>query len=74
MGKRYYDVFNERSADSYSTIDTKLVYEKKDWKLELYATNLLNKEYIDFMIATPNHNIYHFGDPRMVGVKVYKTF
>jgi len=75
MGERYYNVANSAKADSYSLTNVALGYKKSGWEAQIYANNLFDKEYVDFMISTPSSgDYYHFGSPRVVGVKVSKRF
>jgi len=74
MGERYYNIQNTSKADAYTTLNLGLGYKKDGWLVELYANNILDKTYVDFMIATPSNTYYHFGAPRVVGIKLKKSF
>jgi iron complex outermembrane receptor protein len=75
MGKRYYDIENTKKEDGYTTVDLSLGYKNlKGFKAVMYVTNLLDKENVDFVIHTPNHNYYHFANPRVFGLKLSKSF
>ena len=74
MGERYYDISNTAKESSYSVVNVGLGYERDGWQALIYVNNLLDKEYVDFMIYTPSNNYYHFGNPRVVGVNLTKNF
>lgn len=74
IGKIYYNKENTQYLNGYTITNLSLGYEKKDMNLSLYANNLFDKEYSDFMIATPSNNYYHFGKPRTIGLKFSKSF
>ena len=74
MGKRYYNASNTQSDGGYSVSNIRVGYKKDGWNLSCYADNLFDKKYVDFMIATPSNNYYHFGMPRVVGVDLSKMF
>jgi len=75
MGKRYYDIENIKKEDGYTTVDLSLGYKNpKGYKAVMYATNILDKENVDFVIHTPSHNYYHFSNPRVLGFKLSKSF
>ncbi len=74
MGERYYDIGNTAKADPYTVVNLTLGYKKARWSAELYATNILDKEYVDFMIHTPTNDYYHFGAPEVVGIKLKTSF
>lgn len=74
MGERYYNIQNTSKEDGYRVVGLATGYEKDALKVELYASNLFDERYVDFMIYTPSNDYYHFGDPRVVGVKVSGSF
>ena len=74
MGKRYYNASNTQADSGYAITNIGLGYKKDGWDLLCYADNLFDRKYVDFMIATPSNNYYHFGMPRVVGVSIAKTF
>lgn len=74
IGERYYDVSNQTSESGYKVVNSSLGYENSGWLAEIYANNLFDERYVDFMIATPTNNYYHFGTPRVVGFKLSKNF
>jgi iron complex outermembrane receptor protein len=74
MGKRYYNLQNSAFAKGYTVSNLSLGYEEGDWEVELYGKNIFDRDYVDFMIATPSNNYTHFGAPRTVGVKLSKNF
>lgn len=74
MGKRYYNIENTASESGYETVNIAVGYERDGWKTLAYVNNVFDKEYVDFMIHTPSHDYCHFGDPRVVGIKVSKNF
>ncbi len=75
MGKRYYDIENTKKEGSYTNVNLNLGYDDlQGLKANIYATNLFDSEYVDFAIHTPSHNYYHFGNPRVLGLKISKSF
>ncbi len=75
MGQRYYDIENTQKESGYATVDLSLGYaDLNGFKAMMYATNLFDKANVDFAIHTPSQEYYHFADPRVVGVKVSKSF
>ena len=74
IGERYYSVDNTAKENGYAVTSLSMGYEKNDLHIKLYANNLFNKEYVDFMFYTPSHNYYHFGAPRVVGIELSKSF
>jgi outer membrane receptor protein involved in Fe transport len=74
IGERYYNLQNSVKEDPYSLINIAVGYAKNDWEVELYANNLFDKEYVDFMVYTPSNNFYHFGPSRVIGVTLSKAF
>lgn len=74
MGKRYYNASNSAVIEGYSVSNLSLGYKQSGWEIELYGKNIFDKEYVDFMIATPSNDYYHFGAPQVVGIKVSKSF
>lgn len=74
MGKRYYDIANTAQENGYTTVNTAIGYRTKKWKAEVYANNLFDSEYSDFMMHTPSHNYYHFGTPRIIGFSLGMMF
>ncbi|MFK5975789.1 MAG: TonB-dependent receptor [Sulfurovum sp.] len=74
MGERYYNVENTSKADAYSVTNLSLGYKHSEWLAEIYANNIFDREYVDFMIATPSNNYHHFGSPRIIGVKMSISF
>ena len=74
MGKRYYNIENTAHESGYETVNIAVGYERDGWKTLVYVNNVFDKKYVDFMIHTPSHDYYHFGDPRVLGIKVSKNF
>lgn len=74
MGKKYYNISNSSSLNGFATVNAGLGYKNKDLDILLYSNNLFDKEYSDFMISTPSNEYYHFGKPRVVGIKFSKKF
>lgn len=74
IGSRYYNIENTVKEDGYATFNLSAGYESKDLQVKLYADNLFDKEYVDFMISTPSNNYYHFGAPRVIGFNITKKF
>ncbi|MEA2028969.1 MAG: TonB-dependent receptor, partial [Campylobacterota bacterium] len=74
MGKRYYNASNSAVEEGYTVSNLSIGYKDNGWEVELYGKNIFDSEYVDFMIATPSNSYYHFGTPRVVGVKISKDF
>ncbi len=74
VGMRYYDSANSVSEKGYTVVNMAMGYQSRGWDAELYAANLTDTRYVDFMIATPSNNYYHFGAPRTVGLKATILF
>ena len=74
VGSRYYNIENTVKEDGYETFNLSTGYESEDLNIKIYADNLFDKEYVDFMISTPSNNYYHFGAPRVVGFDITKKF
>jgi iron complex outermembrane receptor protein len=74
MGTRYYNISNSAKESAYRLVNIGFGYEKDGWQALVYANNLFNREYVDFMIYTPSNNYYHFGNPRVLGFKLSKNF
>lgn len=74
MGEKYYNIENTAKTDAYSVVNLGAGYKYNDWVIEAYATNLFDKEYVDMMVSTPSNSAYHFGTPRVVGVRVSREF
>lgn len=74
MGERYYNQDNSKSLKAYNTTDLEVGYENKSTAISTYVNNMFDKEYSDFMIATPSNDYYHFGKPRVFGIKFNKKF
>ncbi|MBF0266277.1 MAG: hypothetical protein HQL46_13515 [Gammaproteobacteria bacterium] len=73
-GERFYNIANTAKLNPYTLVNVALGYQRHGWKGLLYINNLADKQYIDFMIYTPDNNYYHFGAPREIGVQLSKTF
>jgi len=65
---------NTVKEDGYATFNLGAGYKYKNLHVKIYADNLFNKEYVDFMIHTPSNNYYHFGSPRVIGFNISKKF
>ena len=68
-GDSYNDSENKLYIPSYTVVNSKIGYEKKDWSISLYANNLLNKKY--YTTKTNNNDNtsnYDTGAPRVVGL------
>jgi iron complex outermembrane receptor protein len=74
MGKRYYNLDNSKYLSAYTTTNIETGYKNKNINISLYVNNLFDKEYNDFMIATPSNSYYHFGKPRFFGMRLNKRF
>lgn len=74
MGKRYYNISNSSSLSGFATVNAGLGYKNKDLDILLYSNNLLDKEYSDFIISSPSNEYYHFGKPRVIGIKLSMNF
>lgn len=74
IGERFYNVQNSAKENGYALTNLSVGYQKDDLHIKLYANNLFDKRYVDFMIYTPSHNYYHFGAPRVVGVEFSRSF
>ena len=74
MGEKYYNISNSSSLDGFTTVNAGLGYKNKDLDILLYSNNLFDKEYSDFMISTPSNEYYHFGKPRVIGIKLSMNF
>lgn len=74
MGKRFYTIDNSAYAPSYMVTNTSIAYKSKEWEFKTYAKNLFDRQYTDFMIATPSNTYCHFGDPLSYGVQLSKYF
>lgn len=74
MGERFYSMDNSAKESSYSLMDIALGYKKKNWDVEIYTNNIFDERYVDFMINTPSNNYYHFGTPRVFGIKGSASF
>ena len=74
VGERFYDIANITKESSYEVFNIGVGFEKDSYKALLYANNVLAKEYVDYMIATPSNNYYHFGNPRVIGFEFSKSF
>jgi iron complex outermembrane receptor protein len=74
MGEKFYNIENTAKTDAYSLVNIGAGYTYKDWLIEAYAHNLFDKEYVDMMIYTPSNTAYHFGTPRVVSVRISKSF
>ena len=74
MGERYYNISNSAKESGYTVVNVGLGYKKDGFEALVYANNLFDKEYVDFMIYTPSNNYYHFGNPRVLGFKVSQSF
>jgi iron complex outermembrane receptor protein len=74
MGERYYNIDNSAKEEGYHLFNARLGIKYDEWNMQFYVDNLFDKEYVDFMIYTPSNRYYHFGNPRVVGFKVDRTF
>ena len=75
IGKRYYDIENIQKESGYITSNVSLEYSNvHGYRVMAYATNLFNQENVDFAIHTPSQNYYHFTNPRVVGLRISKSF
>lgn len=74
MGERYYNIDNTAKEGSYTIVNASLAYTKNNWEFKLFANNIFDKRYVDFMIYTPTNNYYHFGNPAMFGLKASASF
>ena len=74
MGERYYNMSNTAKESGYTLANMAIGYTKETLGLQVYANNLFDEEYVDFMIYTPSNNYYHFGAPRVVGFKLSQSF
>ena len=74
MGERYYNISNSAKESAYTLINLGFGYKKDGLEALIYANNIFDKEYVDFMIYTPSNSYYHFGNPRVLGFKVSKSF
>ena len=74
MGEKYYNISNSSSLSGFTTVNAGLGYKNKNTDILLYSNNILDKEYSDFMISTPSNEYYHFGKPRVIGIKLSMNF
>lgn len=74
IGKRYYEMENNRGQGGYGVVGLSAGRDVRKFNFSLYVHNLFDRRYTDTALATPNHTYYHFGAPRMVGVKASLSF
>jgi len=74
VGERYYDISNNTKESGYEVVNLGLGFENHSYTALLYANNIFQKEYVDYMIATPSNNYYHFGYPGIIGLNFSKSF
>jgi iron complex outermembrane receptor protein len=74
VGKKYYNTSNTSALNGYEIVNIGIGYKNKESKILFYVNNLFDKEYSDFMIATPSTDYYHFGKPRVAGIKLSYKF
>jgi len=64
------DNSEETEVNSRFVVDAKLEYEAKKWSANLYARNVLDKEYLEFA----NGDEVRTGDPRIAGLELNLKF
>ncbi|NCO01471.1 MAG: TonB-dependent receptor [Epsilonproteobacteria bacterium] len=74
MGERYYNISNSAKESGYTLVNLGIGYKKDGWNALVYANNLFDTRYTDFMIYTPTNNYYHIGNPRVLGFTLSKSF
>lgn len=73
-GGRYYDNANGHKEGGYALVNAALGLDRGEWNFTVYADNLLDRGYTDFVIVAPTLTAYRFGAPRTAGVRVSKSF
>ncbi|WP_432723515.1 TonB-dependent siderophore receptor [Jeongeupia wiesaeckerbachi] len=63
VGSSYGDAANQWQSDAYTLIDLSVHYDIKDWRLQLFVSNLTDKEYVT---ACNNINWCYYGYERTI--------
>ncbi|NND47884.1 MAG: TonB-dependent receptor [Woeseiaceae bacterium] len=77
----YFDVTHDQKSQAYSLLNGRIGYDADTWLLQLWARNLLDKDYAvrGFYFGNeppdfPNTLYTRLGDPRQIGVTIEKRF
>ena len=77
----YFDVTHDQKSQAYSLLNGRIGYDADTWLLQLWARNLLDKDYAvrGFYFGNeppdfPNKLYTRLGDPRQIGVTIEKRF
>jgi iron complex outermembrane recepter protein len=70
LGKHYWNEANTRAESSYGIVDLRLMIQRKNLGLELWARNLFQQEYAAFYFEALGNGYYQPGKPFNFGVNL----
>lgn len=74
LGKHYWNENNTQKQQGYGLLDLRLRFERKNAALDLWAKNLLNREYHAFYFEAIGNRYFQPGKPFNFGVNLSVTF
>ena len=74
-GETLFDLAGETKQEAYQLMNLNMVFQHdSDWRLSVFAKNLLDKRYQQVRVQYPGIDIANYGMPRQVGIAVTKSF
>jgi iron complex outermembrane receptor protein len=73
-GKTYFDKANSVSKSHYETVDAKIGFRSKNLSWYIYANNIFDKRYLNFVVSAQGLKAYNFGEPRRIGASMTYSF
>lgn len=74
VGDAYFDLSNSKKQEAYELVGLRLGYEAELWAVQVWAKNLLDREYASRAIPSGANYIGRAGDPRTFGLTVSARF
>jgi iron complex outermembrane receptor protein len=71
LGNQYFDLANHIEQKAYSLFNTRLGISEKKFEAFLWASNIINKKYIDYAY---DFGASHLGSPRTYGITLRTNF
>ena len=73
-GKTYFDKANSVSQSPYAYVNAKIGFRSKKLLWSIYARNIFDKRYLNYVVSAGGLNAYNFGEPRRFGVSLTYNF
>lgn len=73
-GKTYFDKANSVSESSYAYADAKIGFKSKKLSWSIYANNIFDRQYLNYIVSAQGLNAYNFGEPRRIGASLSYSF